>query len=974
MKCSNIRRVVMEASTSADFWMSSQHIRSLASAISDPPSLSSDLDDVREEDVDDDDNSTIILAIREHSKQMDSWFEDESGNLEVRHRHHTGLSEEDEDGLKEEELALQYSQEMLRQELEVVDLILSPRISGGGSCFFPPEEDRGDTYSDVTGFLEQYEQRLQKHEEDNIETRDRPPTLDCPGVVASSPYFLSACMPRDAQVLATAISTMETLDEEYEEEELGDEEAESFDLLTPYTMHRQTRPDMDGKPPVQNEQEAAANSRHPADEEQEQAPPTSVREEKPVTVETVLSPMHSSTMTTPRMMTSQWVANTPKRTKASPDPMLWNPDEELDESLLAATWMATIIAGALMAQANNNQKAQSSSSNIDNVLPGTPMILNGESSRRLEEEQKEPLVENTITLPEQEEPLLVSTNTSQALVALETNIMDESRRRPPMVEASTDGVSPRYHHPMPSPFLAAAVWLASPRSTAAEENTEALLKMTTPRDRNKEPVVLKQQEKKPPATTTVVVEASHPPATKLTIEMVEVFPTPLADMMLSPLTVSENIPSGNKVDCCQSAAACGAWGANYDGNEEPKEPATTTNPTERRHYLYCMGDNAIDTVRDDAKVVEFRPEKSVADDLTDAPSDDSDGLAFVAVTGTKAIIQHEFFPMISTKGEEEEEEDLQEEEFLSSLGGVELILHDGEEDSIDTNGDDEIQQARDEYDSFSDHSDEIDAMILSPSFEKVNRPTNTNANPRRSPDPILEIRQALSDGDAVLRREILPSDSDSNNSSSSSSSAGGQRRMSRRLGGPEEMIHSNRASRSRRRTRRSNAASLQKTSTGTEDSDDSLTDLDTQELLECNEKLLESIVNFDYATYSALVSENLTGIESGGMQVGVRQNFQAHHRNYPSTTSSGGTTRLGMVPTKVLLVNPAVRLLSSNVALVTYTRVDELMEGGASNNTTRLEWNETRVWEKRQQPDQEAGGERYTWVNCHYHQSKQSIL
>jgi hypothetical protein len=122
-----------------------------------------------------------------------------------------------------------------------------------------------------------------------------------------------------------------------------------------------------------------------------------------------------------------------------------------------------------------------------------------------------------------------------------------------------------------------------------------------------------------------------------------------------------------------------------------------------------------------------------------------------------------------------------------------------------------------------------------------------------------------------------------------------------------------------------------------------------EKLLRCNEQLLQSIVKFDFSTYQSLVTDDLTGVEPGSK--GRVQRRQAFHRDYMNNHSS---------VVNVSMLTPCVRFLSDEAAIVTYIRLDLMMERDGTSKTKRT--SETRVWEK-------GAGKKKTWRNCHFHSS-----
>ena len=125
------------------------------------------------------------------------------------------------------------------------------------------------------------------------------------------------------------------------------------------------------------------------------------------------------------------------------------------------------------------------------------------------------------------------------------------------------------------------------------------------------------------------------------------------------------------------------------------------------------------------------------------------------------------------------------------------------------------------------------------------------------------------------------------------------------------------------------------------------TDPVTQELLELNQRLLESIAQGDWATYEKLCDPGLTAFEPEGQ--GQLVKGLEFHRFY---FRLGGTRG----PNHTTMCGPRVRLLG-DVALVTYVRLNQRVAGDGQPAVTAFE--ETRVWQKQ------AG----SWRHVHFHRS-----
>ena len=138
------------------------------------------------------------------------------------------------------------------------------------------------------------------------------------------------------------------------------------------------------------------------------------------------------------------------------------------------------------------------------------------------------------------------------------------------------------------------------------------------------------------------------------------------------------------------------------------------------------------------------------------------------------------------------------------------------------------------------------------------------------------------------------------------------------------------------------------------------------DLLNCNERLLQSMVDFDYSVYCALTSPDLTGVQVGipGCQTFRKGGCSQHEQHFRNQTGH----------VHVRMVSPLVRFLSSSVAVVSYTRIDQMV-----GDRIARQWDETRIWERlpavrRLAPGESGDDDSETaalasWTNCHFHQS-----
>ena len=119
------------------------------------------------------------------------------------------------------------------------------------------------------------------------------------------------------------------------------------------------------------------------------------------------------------------------------------------------------------------------------------------------------------------------------------------------------------------------------------------------------------------------------------------------------------------------------------------------------------------------------------------------------------------------------------------------------------------------------------------------------------------------------------------------------------------------------------------------------------ELLELNQRLLESIAGGDWETYEELCDPTLTAFEPEGR--GHLIEGMAFHRFYFDLGPAEG-------PRTTTMASPAVRLMG-DVAVVTYVR---LVQSAARSGPTTSHFEETRVWQMQQG----------RWRHVHFHRSR----
>src|SRR5947209_10488556 len=108
----------------------------------------------------------------------------------------------------------------------------------------------------------------------------------------------------------------------------------------------------------------------------------------------------------------------------------------------------------------------------------------------------------------------------------------------------------------------------------------------------------------------------------------------------------------------------------------------------------------------------------------------------------------------------------------------------------------------------------------------------------------------------------------------------------------------------------------------------------SQELLELNQRLLDSIAQADWATYQELCDPSLTAFEPearGQLVEGL-----AFHRFYFDLGGPAGRQHTTMCSARVRLMG--------DVAVVCYVRLNQRLRGDGSPYTAAFE--ETRVWQR----------------------------
>ena len=122
----------------------------------------------------------------------------------------------------------------------------------------------------------------------------------------------------------------------------------------------------------------------------------------------------------------------------------------------------------------------------------------------------------------------------------------------------------------------------------------------------------------------------------------------------------------------------------------------------------------------------------------------------------------------------------------------------------------------------------------------------------------------------------------------------------------------------------------------------------TDELLDLSQRLLDAISTGDWTTYTTLCDPDLSAFEPEAR--GQRVLGLDFHRYY---FELGPPTQ----PRHTTMVDPIVRLLGEEAALITYIR---LVQGMTPDGPVTSRCEETRIWERRDG----------SWRHTHFHRSE----
>jgi ketosteroid isomerase-like protein len=127
-----------------------------------------------------------------------------------------------------------------------------------------------------------------------------------------------------------------------------------------------------------------------------------------------------------------------------------------------------------------------------------------------------------------------------------------------------------------------------------------------------------------------------------------------------------------------------------------------------------------------------------------------------------------------------------------------------------------------------------------------------------------------------------------------------------------------------------------------------MSDTAGDELLELNQRLLESIAAADWQAYQELCDPTLTAFEPEG-RGHLIQGLDFHRFYFDLARSEG--------PRNTTMSSPMVRIMG-DVAIVTYVRLVQSLDDSGAPVTSHYE--ETRVWQMQQG----------TWQHVHFHRSR----
>ncbi len=122
------------------------------------------------------------------------------------------------------------------------------------------------------------------------------------------------------------------------------------------------------------------------------------------------------------------------------------------------------------------------------------------------------------------------------------------------------------------------------------------------------------------------------------------------------------------------------------------------------------------------------------------------------------------------------------------------------------------------------------------------------------------------------------------------------------------------------------------------------------EIIDLTRQLVESIVDYDWATYTELCAEDLTAYEpeaNGHLVKGMA--FHKHYFDMQNSSPYANAT--------TTLSSPSVRMLGENAAVIAYVRLTQRVDSDNKSATSSTQ--ETRVWQRIGK----------TWKHVHFHRT-----
>jgi len=129
----------------------------------------------------------------------------------------------------------------------------------------------------------------------------------------------------------------------------------------------------------------------------------------------------------------------------------------------------------------------------------------------------------------------------------------------------------------------------------------------------------------------------------------------------------------------------------------------------------------------------------------------------------------------------------------------------------------------------------------------------------------------------------------------------------------------------------------------------------TAELLDLNQRLLDSILAADWSTYEQLCDSTLSAFEPEARGHLV-EGMEFHHFYFDLFGAAGGST--AKHPPRATMCSPHVRMLGDDVAVISYVRLVQKVDAAGMPVTGATE--ETRVWQRQ-------SGQ---WRHVHFHRSQ----